>query len=187
MSIQDLNNDICEMFKQEVMGALELHPLDESLFDTAYEELNQCDWNHYSGMYPITEKYYDTIDYGELTHEIMELNDNIFGTYDGYTSMLTRVMEESGSKKATKQAMIHHYILMYCLDLKNDDEYKTQVLSEVVDAFFEENEYDKDESINKIVDDAEIYFDCEICKSCWETYTLYELICEKHDNDIHPN
>jgi hypothetical protein len=133
MSIKNLNKDINKMFKQEVMCALESHPLDENLFDTAYQELNQYDWNHSSDMYPIIEKYYDTIDYGKLIHEIMELNDNIFGTYDQFTSMLTRVMEESGHAQATKMAMIHHYILMYCLDLKDLDEYKTQVLSEIVD------------------------------------------------------
>jgi len=152
------------------------------LFDTAYEELNQCDWNQYSGMYPIIEKYYDTIDYGKLIHEIMELNDNIFGTYDGFTSMLIRVMEESDSPKSTKWAMIHHYILMYCYNLTGSDDYKTQVLSKMVDVFFKFNEYDPYEDINKIVKDAKNYFVCEIREDCWEAYTLYELIIEKQDN-----
>lgn len=176
-----MNNDINEMFKREVISALETHPLDDSLFDTAHQELNQYEWYHSSDMYEIIEKYYDTIDYGELTHEIIDLHIG-FGTYDDYTNMLSRVMEEYRSPKATKMAMLHHYILMYCFDLKDLDEYKTQVLSEIVDVFFENNEYDKDESINKIVDDAENYFDCEICETCWETNTLYELIVEKQNN-----
>ena len=127
-----MNNDIKEMFKQEVMDAFESDSLDENLFDTAYEELNQYDWNVSSVMYPIIYEYYDTIDYGELTYEIIDLHID-FATYEYYTNMLIRVREETGSKKATKMAMIHHYILAYCFDLKNDDEYKTQVLSEIVD------------------------------------------------------
>lgn len=130
MSIQDMNSDIKKMFKQEVICALDSHPLDENLFYTAYEELKQFEWNHSSDMYPIIEKYYDTIDYGKLTHGIIDLH-TIYGTYDDYASMLSRVMEESGSPKATKMAMIHHYIILYCDNLIDSDEYKTQVLSEI--------------------------------------------------------
>lgn len=175
-----MNNDIDEMFKQEVKSLVNNDVALDDIFEMAYEELKQYDWNHSSNMYPIIEKYYDTIDYGKLTYEIINLHIG-FGTYEDYALMLARVNEESSNpKKAIKMAMIHHYILMYCSDLIDLDEYKMPILNELVETFFENNEYDEDESINKIMDDAEEWFICDFSESTWETKTLNDLIVEKH-------
>jgi len=110
-----MNNDIDEMFRQEVKNLANNDVAPDDIFEMAYEELKQYEWNHNSVMFPIIQKYYDTIDYGELTYKIINLH-ALYGTYDDYAAVLARVNEYEGNKNATKMAMIHHYILMCCFD-----------------------------------------------------------------------